>query len=598
MKYYVLLLLVTISSLLGTENCEAEELKAEDNNTKQRDKEYYDALIKPYGNDIFGHYKFDAKVYEEPSNEVLPIIDRKYFKYTVANFLTEVDNLPPSATYEISLNENGKHKIDVIYLIGCNKTNASAWNKYQGDLETMLKMPQHNLDVKTYSIKAHDGEIENKSKVAWNEFGRSGTWSTIGKDYFVNYNSGSWASGISSVTGDISSIKNILSTQYEDMVANAEEGHSFSNDMRVSFSATNLIPVNGTDEERSKKFTGSYSVAFNGVSGKSEGPNPNRGYMNVRIGEITGTYDKGNWSMYSGGKTYNENTASASVNYSGGEGMTSVGVEMVFDLRIFERWQEDHRRNRDLDLTLSHTDMEKVKQQLRPGSIRIYIYNGDILTNIQSEKSIAHIWNYFNVNEDSYLVSIAGNTDDLKELDKILITPYNGAGSITVDKMKLNEEAEKQRVLKFILSKVPIRNKNTDWYLLGDEIVYKTFYDDIERDVPLNFLSPKEIYEISIDNKLATMWNVATQVLYNQDKILAERWRYKHTPNYYDNGMGIVSFSGSWIENPMHTLDKVGLYRINYKRKDNPLYKDVNVESTFKDYRYWSTDYDERVVEK
>lgn len=60
--------------------------------------------------------------------------------------------------------------------------------------------------------------------------------------------------------------------------------------------------------------------------------------------------------------------------------------------------------------------------------------------------------------------------------------------------------------------------------------------------------------------------------------------------------MGAVTFSGSWIENPMHSLDKVGLYRINYKRRDNPLYKNVSIDTVFKDYRYWSTNYDKKVI--
>lgn len=596
MKYYMLLFFVTISSLLVTENCEAEELKAESNNTKQRDKEYYDAFIKPYGNNIFGHYNFEAKVYEHPSNEVLPIIDSKYFKYKVADFLTEVDNLPPSATYEISLNKEGKHKIDVIYLDGCNKTNASAWNKYKTDLVTMLNMPQHNLDVKTFNIKAHDGEIENKEELAWDYASASGTYYSIGRDYLTNWSQGPYRNGLASITANIAPIKSILQTQFDTMVANAEEGHTFRNRFEVRVFALNLIPAEGTEEERKAKFTGSYTGTFNGRTVVSKGENPNRGSVTENLGAVEGTYDKGIWNLKDSGVNYTSNTLNAAIGYQGGVGSTSMGLKMVYIMKVYEKWQEDHRINRDLDITLSNNDMKKIRQQLRTGSTRIYIYNGDILTNIKSEKSAAYIWNYFTVNEDSYLVSIAGNLEDLKELDKILVTPYDGPGSISVDKKKLNEEAEKQRVLNFILSKIPIRNKNTDWFLLDDEIVYKTDYDDIEHDVPLNFLSPKEVYEISVDNKLAVMWGIATQVLYKQDKILAEKWRYRHTPNYYDNSMGIVPFNDSWIENPMHTLDKVGLYRINYKRKDNPLYKDVDIDTIFKDYRYWSTNYDEKVT--
>lgn len=131
---------------------------------KEREKEQYENYIKTFGNNVFGHWRFQTKVYEHPSNEVLPIIDAKHFKTTVTEYITEVDNIIPSAKYEISLKEDGKTKVDLVYLNGCNKTNASTWEQYKKDLELLLGAPQNNLDIKTYNIRAYAGKIENKDR--------------------------------------------------------------------------------------------------------------------------------------------------------------------------------------------------------------------------------------------------------------------------------------------------------------------------------------------------------------------------------------------------------------------------------------------------
>lgn len=132
--------------------------------------------------------------------------------------------------------------------------------------------------------------------------------------------------------------------------------------------------------------------------------------------------------------------------------------------------------------------------------------------------------------------------------------------------------------------------KPTDYVLVGDKLIWETQYKDNEMDLPLNFGDNEQ------DIKLANAWGVGTALMGNfkDDQILAEKWRYKHKSDYYDNGIGKESFDQVWLKDPIEIFNKPGEFRINYKRRDNPFTDNFSVTSVFDSYRYWSIDYDRR----
>lgn len=137
--------------------------------------------------------------------------------------------------------------------------------------------------------------------------------------------------------------------------------------------------------------------------------------------------------------------------------------------------------------------------------------------------------------------------------------------------------------------------KPEDWILVNTEVLWDTIYKDQEHDLPFNFgehdgtqAQPQDTSDV----ELANAYGIALTHLYKSDKILAEKWRYRHFNNYFDNSTVREGFHSIWLENPVEIFPNPGLYRINYKRKDNPFYDNVSPSYIFDNYRYWSTDYD------
>ena len=149
------------------------------------------------------------------------------------------------------------------------------------------------------------------------------------------------------------------------------------------------------------------------------------------------------------------------------------------------------------------------------------------------------------------------------------------------------------KVAEYIKGLVAKNAKPVSYILVNTEVQWETQYDDYEHDLPLNFGEHDGTKNSDTsDETLATSWGVGLTHLYNQDKILAEKWRYRHNNTYYDNAPIIEAFSGVWLSDPVEIFPNPGKFYINYKRKDNPFYPDVANTNLFDEYRRWSTDYD------
>jgi hypothetical protein len=65
----------------------------------------------------------------------------------------------------------------------------------------------------------------------------------------------------------------------------------------------------------------------------------------------------------------------------------------------------------------------------------------------------------------------------------------------------------------------------------------------------------------------------------------AERFRYDHDPNFYDNSMGIIGDSGLWRASTYSSFPYSGVYTATFQGRDNP-----KNEDQFDIYRKWSRD--------
>jgi len=142
---------------------------------------------------------------------------------------------------------------------------------------------------------------------------------------------------------------------------------------------------------------------------------------------------------------------------------------------------------------------------------------------------------------------IALGTDANKDQYQKLIAANSGNGVFYYNN---DMNAALDNVGNYILQKVQSAAKtNIQYVLLGEEVEYKTYYSDTESDPEYS-----------------------------------RRWKYVHDPNYFENGMGQVSYNDQWLAQPVTVFDKVGKYFVTFQARDNP----VGNDDRFDEYRKWS----------
>ncbi|WP_342564689.1 hypothetical protein NST84_05880 [Paenibacillus sp. FSL R7-0345] len=76
--------------------------------------------------------------------------------------------------------------------------------------------------------------------------------------------------------------------------------------------------------------------------------------------------------------------------------------------------------------------------------------------------------------------------------------------------------------------------------------------------------------------------NSTTYTDYEGDPKIAERYKYQHNPNYFDNSMGLLPDQETWRGSPYESFSLTGLYIATYQPRDNPL-----ADDRFAEYRMW-----------
>lgn len=230
----------------------------------------------------------------------------------------------------------------------------------------------------------------------------------------------------------------------------------------------------------------------------------------------------------------------------------------------------------------------------RDGSAHIIIHAADTVPDdFIDEQSPEYAYTLSKLlNTNAYLVNIGTyeNKTELMGMGDKLTTASGEVKQLYLDSKSPDIVQALIKTEEWIEELMRQVSKPVDWVLVNEKVIWETTYNDAERDLPLNFGGNKD------DIKIQQAWGVTLTNYYTEDKILAEKWRYRHFPQFFDNSVTLESFHNIWIEDPVEIFPNPGKYRVNYKRRDNPFYENAMITYIFDNYRYFSTDYDRRQV--
>lgn len=576
-----------------------------------RTKAYYDTIIK--GQNI-GKYEFTIEAHETPSNEVLPIIDKSYFPVSTAKLITEIDNTSPSALYSMK----NVVLVDVVFAIG-EFSQMQTLENYMDQFDRILGASYNTIDQQVTSVETVKGgfSMEDASAetiyTAWEQFPNPNNY-TLHGDAIVNavYNWNGYSS--TSRPGSTSVFNQIF------IEAGSWETQDF--ELSSTYAWHGCAVPSGFVFHWDRGTDSAYVLEIgHDVCGHS-------GYMLYKVNNLSKVLGaksdggSGNWYWFANygqangqllayaprgtatsGKGENVKISMEGANIKISSGNTEVinytdpnpiahgGVGLWAGCTVsFRDVQLQYEKKVAVSLGEAISDVA-----WRDNSVRFVVHATDTIpTECEAGKEADLQYTISKLlNSNAYLLNL-GNSSNKASLDNILraITAISGEQkgtfiSNTPIVTALDKTAE------YIIAKARDLSKPVNYILVNTDVVWETVYNDLEQDLPLNFgehdgTKNSDTCDVNISNS----WGVALTHLFNEDKILAEKWRFRHFNNYYDNSTIQASFHNVWMADPIESFKYPGKYRINYKRKDNPFHPDVNLNHAFDEYRRWSEDYD------
>lgn len=576
-----------------------------------------------------GQYKIELTATETPFYETLPLdkVPGLYDKFPTSTLTgyTEVDNTEPSARYGTPI---PKIKVDVAFATGAMGDQMDAFQNSIAELEAKLRDSRNNLDVKIQYVET--------STISSNDSGA--------KEIFTKWENypdqtGQWT--FDAATNSMGSTQNVSWTGFWNNSADALQTTDIEIEYKTkeTIRVANQAPINYPNimcHPDPMGFTfkmtyenGKYSYyafviyAYQGVAilaRVNDTPSPNSATTNlvtgwtstipkaigVKSGYVTQLafvnvdYNpllehtqkiicKGNniTIEYDGKEIINYTDTSSEALTHGGYGpftysmpnatffdiiITTGGTQTLVQATTDVNWRDDAHR-----FIIHSTD--EVPQELQPG-------HDSEFTELISYLNSGNIF-LFNLGID------AVNKDEFNRLDEALIDAQGNPRS-----KYLRNYPIKERMLQAaqeIIDMLKQFQTESEWILVDSDINWRVVeWADFEQDVPLNFGEHDGTGRYGdIDKQVSLDWGVSLTHLWTQPKILAEKWRFRHFEDYFDNNLGKVNYNGAWIEDAPTSFSKTGKYRINYQRKDNPFHTDVRLSSVFDMYRKWSTNYND-----
>lgn len=562
----------------------------------------YDAFVKVPN---LGNYEFKVETHEIPSHEVLPIIDKSYFPSSVTTYMSEVDNTAPSALYEAKT----VAKVDIVFAFG-DYGQLSLMEDTIPSFTASLQEASNHIDAKVTSVETTTGGFDInattpeeiiatwtqhpnpnrfiangsilKSNGSWQAFTydapNSGTttrmsghckphsrklnhacgfickWNketdtaifvSVGNNYTCLY----WVQGVSYMFGEG---RESTTRTWVNCLTTTDRLHTVGESLSNQYSRATCLGSIGNDSADKFSYT---TFTLTGTTFVVTTP--------------------GGW--FTGKIPYNQiGIDGVYCSCTGWVDNFSIECENIVKKSLGESISDVDWRDNSTRFIIHCTD--SIPVEMEEGRESDYQYT---ITKL--------------LNSNAYLINLGTNFNKAKlnELLSSLTTANNIKQGTYFDNVNVNSALTNSK--NYIIDIVKNLAKPENWILVNEQVYWNTLYNDQEHDLPLNLGEHDGTKnQDDSDVKLTNSWGVALTHLYTADKILAEKWRYRHFNNYFDNSTVRESFHTVWLDNPVEIFPNPGLYRINYKRKDNPFHPNVDLAHEFDNYRYWSTDYDKR----
>lgn len=554
-----------------------------------------------------GQYKIELTATETPFYETLPLdkVPGLYDKFPTSTWTgyTEVDNTEPSARYGTPI---PKIKVDVAFATGAMGDQMDAFQNSIAELEAKLRDSRNNLDVKIQYIETVTGGFDAEDADASTIYN---FWDQMPNPNNYSLQSGKIVNAVYDWNGFKAIHRGSDGSVFNQLFIESESWDSADFELECNYAWHGCGWSSGFIFHYDKTKDIAYKVdAGVGNNLKLKKVNNVSHYIGQQIHfDTIGTTLKeavGDFPTAGSGNnikiSMKGNTIKISQNdvtlieytdpdpiKQGGIGLWAGctvlydEVKIAYDRTIHKtlvqattdvNWRDDAHR-----FIIHSTD--EVPQELQPG-------HDSELTELISYLNSGNIF-LFNLGID------AVNKDEFNRLDEALIDAQGNPRS-----KYLRNYPIKERMLQAaqeIIDMLKQFQTESEWILVDSDINWTVVeWADFEQDVPLNFGEHDGTGRYGdIDKQVSLDWGVSLTHLWTQPKILAERWRFRHFEDYFDNNLGKVNYNGAWIEDAPTSFSKTGKYRINYQRKDNPFHTDVSLSNVFDMYRKWSTNYND-----
>ena len=591
-----------------------------------------------------GSYEVKVTAIERPYYDTLPIeklneqqkIDytNKFPKSTWTK-VTQVDNLAPMATY----GKRYMNKVDVVFAIGSTNQFAEAQNSI-GDFTTMLSNPSNYIDLQVETTETNS--VTAETSFPWEVHNLYNTGFGSGDGQFSPNGNSYWYKGYGSEAP--------IDYLYYDDGKPGVRTFTFDIDMTGYNSCATVIPgflfgcyMDGTE------FKGYLACMWHDKVGvyefvSKDGKNGlcKKGIGNLATAKGTDLYTRGSVTFT---KVYDNNTVTAGLQKkmvfayeagqlkvtdksTGGNGVEIVNIECLSEGNGYgvAAINSSHGCGARSYTKFNNFKLETITVKSladslsnlawRENTTKIIIHIVDNMP-LESKSDEAYTETIAKLlSDDTYLINLGTTTNYnfLHEMIGSAITKPDGSirevfFNNNCKDPKFNQDASAGKDISdsmdlaanWIIQLFPVQESDVDWVLVGDQIYWNTLYNDNDRDVPLNFGehsitntdTNRKQPQDNFDDSLVPTYALQVKNTYIDSKIQAEKWRYRHFEDFFDNNLGKASYSGSWLQDPEDIFTKPGKYRVNYKRRDNPFYEDSSLTNLFDSYRRWSTNYDD-----
>lgn len=602
--------------------------------------EYYEARIKT---SELGNYDIEVESHEVPSHEYLPIIGKEYFPYSVENFQSEVDNKYPYAVYA----SQPVVKVDIVFATG-ELDQIEAYKNYMATFTSLVQGGRNsidaNIDVLVQEVKTEESKLSSndydidKILNSWMKVGAN-VWSASGGDLYCRLpggtGNGSWQA-TALLCPDVYDCTDLtIEFTVDASSADLMEGICWRVTKNSDGTYNGYFLNVGTHWHQGislMKFehcdlTGDFRYGDLGRTIWCGFTGPN--WRSMRWDDSTGPVS-GNtrYTTANGHRATVTHLDTYGSELSGKVKMEMKGnhIDVYYNNSLIMRADDSQfpegtygfwgnncecstsMRVRDICITTEKLSKKTLGESIqdvawRDGSIRFVVHATDIIPkecstdNPNRDADFAYTIAKL-LNSNAYLVNLGRDVNReslLTLLDAIKQADGTEKGTYFYNKPISNAM---DKSAEYILDIARNLVKPTNWILVNTEVTWNTEYKDNEKDAPLNYgehssgntnrKQPQDLF----DEQILASYGTPITYGYTDDKILAEKWRYRHFPQYFDNSSILAGFAGQWIPDPVEVFEFTGKYRINYKRKDNPFHSDQSLTNIFDNYRYWSTNYD------